>query len=167
MTDKTLPTLNIELIEKTLKWIEFTAGTEGHPAWRQRSWARLIRGEEAKKLFAENNANMPEDFCGTAFCAAGYALSETGNLRRLRHGGLALAETIHNALGEKLVLKGPFDYGYYSTWEVAGAHVFGMTLPEADDFFDEDNTLAVLKKLAREYAEKRGATIYIEDSSGR
>jgi hypothetical protein len=153
-----LPELNVALIEQILKWAEYTAGTEGHPAWYQGSWATEVLPGAFEH---HESSNAPEGFCGTAFCAAGYALHVTGNLEKTdnQFQPFIPKQVITNERGETLSSH-LCDCGCGQAtpwgWMGAGAHVLGFTEEEAKEFFATSNSLLRLKTLARWFANDRG-----------
>lgn len=163
--DESLPTLNVALLEQCLKWAEFSAGTEGNPAWYQGSWALAMLDPKADTVFNYSRRNQmaqfEDNYCGTSFCMAGYALQETGNLTSRRIPGHEFpthepAEFIRNECGEVL------DPSRRHNWYIAGGHVLGLAELESYSFFDGDNTLPRLKTLATLFAARRGVPIHIE-----
>jgi len=162
-----LPILNVPLLEQCLKWAEFSAGTEGNPAWYQGAWTTtMLPSDEDRALDAERRkgkATFEDNYCGTAFCMSGYALSVTDNLmsRQYRSPFVGKVDTfepkmeIVNERGECLLAGG-------SDWSAAGGHVLGLTQVEAYAFFDGENTLELLKSYAAAFAERRGVPIHIE-----
>jgi hypothetical protein len=170
VSDTDLPTLNVALLEECLKWAEFSAGTEGNPAWYQASWvSNILGGDQRDSTFEFGRrigaAQFEENYCGTAYCMAGYALQQTGNLVTVQMPHLidGVANTqepkneIVNERGECLSMA-----GRRLDWNSAGGHVLGLSYREAHAFFDGDNTLEKLKAFAAAFAERRGVPIHIE-----
>lgn len=69
--------VNVELLRKVRDQI--TAPLEAHPtlAWDQASWVREVDADDARAEAAENVV-LPEGWCGTTYCIAGWACYLSG-----------------------------------------------------------------------------------------
>lgn len=158
--DEALPKMNIALMERAIRWAR--AGGDDQYAWNQNWWTKWWMSTPKgywNEYEERHTANSQEEnFCGTSFCMAGYALFQTGNLvRSTDHlGEYRPVSEIQGYNGETVVVSSDESL---IDWSSAGAAVLGLTEDEAREFFDGDNTLHRLENLAQDFADARGEHI--------
>lgn len=152
-----LPKLNVKKLIQCWDWVDYKSGLGGEPAWNQMEWVTEVNTEEALE---EGLRFDEENFCGSAFCVAGYALrdqlTDTKNLPGI----------VINAEGDeyKLVPSAANNIAPFQgndTWERAGAHVLGLTWSEASQLFSPENEKEKIRDIMNATLKSRGEEIVL------
>jgi hypothetical protein len=149
-----LPRINIPLVLEIWDWLQHP-GEGGTPAWSQGVWAtddqdELAHSKEYSEKYKIGNADIPDDYCGSACCVAGYAMRDQTQFANgtpsLRHGftwspdGDTLAHDVDD-------------------WSTAAGNRLGLTGYEADLLFAGSNTKERIRSLLNEFLADRGETV--------
>ena len=163
-------------------WVNFYAGHHGVPAWYQDSWAVYV--PQSETLLTCDGDEVLEDYCGSAYCACGYALYQTGNTLTMREVydtftpeaieklGYPSKWTASEERGDfwRQEIPNPnmvgFDGNVVSTdgtqigWQYAGQAILGLTEYETDRLFAGENDADDINEYAEAIAASRGLELY-------
>lgn len=147
-----LPQLNLKLLMEVWDWISFKAGHDGEPAWNQEDWVTdHFEYDSWMNEIKNGYAAADVDYCGTAYCAAGYALRDQMNSDN------DLNSVIVNIWGQELHLADNVN----RRWEEAGAHVLGLTSTESGALFSGGNTKGKVRRIMNNILRSRGEEIVL------
>lgn len=180
-----LPKLNIDLLRECVDWAKSKSGLNGFPLWNQTTWHNLVDKGHAYRV---NNRKREADYCGAAFCMAGYATYVSGASQSLWKlydenkitteelrwdrgidveiessfidDAMSMEQTDPNMVGYdgNLVNPNVTKWGEIS-WRSAAQALLGLTNCEADALFNGDNRIGDVKRISASIAESRGLTL--------
>lgn len=158
-----LPKINVKLVQEVMDWIDFKAGTEGYPAWLQAFYSStrvpsdVFDKYRSKEETEQKAAAYEKNYCGTAFCVAGFVAREYSGRRPGFGNAVVLPQdtVITNHLGEEYLT------GWTNDWLHAGRHLLGLTTTEAEQLFDGGNSKARIRELFNKFLEARGEAVRV------
>lgn len=173
-----LPKLNLELITECLRWVEHNTEETESPLWFQGTWNTTIN-KDNRDVQYQFQGTARENYCGTAFCVAGYAVHASGfsmNMSSLAKAGLLdkfdypLAyEDPETAIYRFTEMTDPGMVGHDGElvapnatrwgeidWETAGQRLLGLTPTETARLFAGNNGASYIRALILAIVKSRG-----------